>query len=144
DLKPLAGMPLAELQLVGTQVKSIEPLRGAPLEGLWLNDTAVADLAPLTQSPLVSLTLHRAPVSDLSPLSGIKSLRRLHIAETRVHDLTPLRGLSLERLIFTPSQIKTGLEVVRGMPSLQELGTTLEGKIAPDGFWRLLDAGQLK
>jgi hypothetical protein len=87
--------------------------------------------------PLVSLTLHRTRVTDLSPLSG-SSLQRLHIAETPVHDLTPLKGLPLTRLVFTPANIKTGMEIARELP-VREIGTRFdeEGRdlMPPAAFW---------
>lgn len=123
DIKPLEGLPLKELNLLGTQVKDITPLAKSPLEMLWLNETQVSEIAPLAELPLVSLTLHKTPVKDLSPLAKSTSLRRLHIGETAVEDLTPLAGMKLDRLIFTPEKIQSGLEVIRQMPSLKELDT---------------------
>jgi hypothetical protein len=74
----------------------------------------------------------------------MKSLRRLHIAESPVSDLTPLAGLALTRLIFSPAKIIAGMETVRKMKSLAELGTTLESRMPPAQFWRLYDQQQLK
>jgi hypothetical protein len=86
---------------------------------------------------MVSLTLHRTKVKDLSPLSGT-ALQRLHIAETPVSDLTPLKGMSLTRLVFTPANIKTGLDIAKALP-VNEIGTRFddEGKdlTPPDAFW---------
>lgn len=144
NLKPLAGMPLQELQLVGTKVKDLGPLRGAPLQALWLNGTPVADISSLAGCPLITLTLQGTKVSDLGPLSKMLTLQRLHIGETPVSDLAPLRELRLTRLIFTPSKITQGLDVARNMKSLTELGTTLETKMAPAQFWTLYDQGKLK
>jgi len=144
DLRPLAGMPLVELQLVRTDVEDLSPLRGAPLEQLWLNETQVQEIEALASCPLVSLTLHRTGVRDLTPLAGVKTLERLHIAETPVEDLGPIAGLALTRLIFTPDRIRFGLDAVRRMATLEEIGTTLEGRMAPDAFWKLLDEGKRK
>jgi internalin A len=143
DLTPLEGMPLEQLNLVGTDVEDLKPLEGMPLAFLWLNETPVSDVSPLAGCPrLMSLTLHRTQVSDLSPLSDL-GLKRLHIGETPVTDLTPLRGLALTRLIFTPSRIQKGLEIVREMESLEELGTTFENRMPPEVFWHLYDTGGL-
>lgn len=134
DLSPLAGAPLEELNLLGTRVADVSPLRGMPLRMLWLNECPVADISPLAECPLESLTLHRTQVSDLRPLAGSR-LARLHIGETPVTDLTPLRNLTLTRLIFDPRRIEKGLEIVRQMPSLRELGTTFEERTSPEAFW---------
>jgi internalin A len=143
DLTPLVGMKLRQVYLSNTYVTDLTPLKGMPLVVLWLNETPVSDISPLAGCPrLMSLTLHRTQVSDLSPLSDL-GLKRLHIGETPVTDLTPLQGLALTRLIFTPSRIRKGLEVVRDMQSLEELGTTFENRMPPEVFWHLYDTGGL-
>ncbi len=150
DLTPLRGCPLRQLNLVRTKVRDLSPLSGCPLQSLWLNDAPVHDVSPLAQTPLESLTLAGTAVEDLQPLKGVP-LKRLHIARTPVKDLTPLRWLMLERLVFTPSRIGTGLDVVRGMTSLREIGTAfgesdwgIEDRLyAPPEFWELWDQGKL-
>lgn len=139
DPGPLAGMPLTELMLVGTKVKDLKVLKGVPLQSLWLNGTPVSDLSPLAGCPLVSLTLEGSKVADLRPLAKMTSLKRLHIGQTPVSDLTPLRRLKLERLVFTPGNIKKGLDDVRNMKSLTEIGTTLEMIMPANDFWSRLD-----
>lgn len=151
DLSPLAGCPLKQLNLVRTQVTDLTPLARCPLETLWLNDTPVSDLSPLKSVPLVSLTIAGTKVRDLSPLKGMP-LKRLHIARCEVTDLTPLRWLRLERLVFTPSKIKSGLDVVRMMPTLRELGTAFgesdwgipDRMMPPEEFWARFDAGEIQ
>ena len=147
DLSPLAGMELEELNLVGTRVRNVEPLANARLGTLWLRNTSVHDLTPLAATGLVSLDIEGTPVNDLRPLAEMTSLRRLNIARSAVQDLTPLAGLQLQRLVFTPSQITAGLDVVREMPSLTALGTRFEEEsdtLPPAEFWRKLDAGEIK
>lgn len=139
DLGPLAGMPLTELMLVGTKVKDIRSLKGTPLQGLWLNGTQVNYISPLAGCPLKTLTLEGTKVDDLKPLSKMTSLKRLHIGNTMVSDLTPLDGLRLERLVFTPGDIKKGLDGVRKMKSLTEIGTTLETVMPANEFWSRFD-----
>jgi Leucine-rich repeat (LRR) protein len=130
--------------LVGTQVKDLGPLKGIPVQMLWLNDTVVIDITSLADCPMKSLTLHRTKVTDLGPLARSTGLNRLHIGETPVHDLTPLKGLNLERLIFTPVSIKKGLDDMRNMRSLIVLGTTLEGMMPREQFWLFYDKGGIK
>lgn len=142
DLMPLAEMPLESLNLVGTGVHDVLPLSRSPIRMLWLSETPVEDITPLMACPLESLTLHRTPVADISALAGT-TLQRLHIGETEVRDLTPVGSIPLRRLIFTPSKIEKGMEVVRQMPMLTELGTTFETRMPPQQFWQLMDAGQL-
>jgi len=144
DLHPLTGMPLVELMLVETSVKDLRPLRGLPLQQLWLSEAPVQDISPLAECPLVSLTLEGTKVSDIRPLARISSLKRLHIAGTKVNDLTPLKGLKLQRLIFTPANIKMGLDIVRGMKTLTEIGTTLDTRMPPEKFWQQYDQASKK
>jgi internalin A len=139
DLSPLAGAPLKQLNMLGCPVTDLTPLKGMPLEMLWLNETPVADISPLAECPIVSLTLHFTKVSDLSPLSGSKTLQRLHIGDAQVSDLTPLKDLNLNRLIFTPTRITAGMAVARDMKSLREIGSTFEGRVQPAQFWAQQD-----
>jgi hypothetical protein len=71
-------------------------------------------------------------------------MQRLHIAGTEVTDLTPVGTMQLTRLIFTPGKIKQGIDMVRTMDSLQELGTTFDNRMPPQTFWELFDKGELK
>ena len=79
---------------------------------------------------------------DLSPLANGK-LERLHIGQSAVTDLSPIQGLTLTRLIFTPERITHGMEVARNMASIREIGTTLDGRMSPLQFWPLYDQGKL-
>jgi len=135
DLSPLKDMPIEEFMLVNTKVEDISPLSGMPLKMLWLNNTPVSDIRPIAGCPLLSLTLEGTKVIDLSPLTAHPTLRRLHIGNTKVTDLSPIRDLNLVRLIFTPSSITNGIGAARSMGSLQEIGTTLEGRMRPEDFW---------
>jgi hypothetical protein len=73
----------------------------------------------------------------------MSSLRRLNIAGSAVSDLTSVTSLPLERLIFTPGRIQRGLDELRRIPTLRTLGTTFDGQMPADEFWKALDAGQL-
>ncbi len=141
NLGPLRGAPLEELNLLGTRVKDLSPLAECPIKMLWLTGCPVADISPLRRVPLVSLTLQDTQVSDLSPLEG-HPLQRLHIGGSEVTDLTPIGSLQLTRLIFTPGKIKKGLDAVRKMTSLQEMGTRFDDaaddKMPPATFWELI------
>ena len=88
---------------------------------------------------MVSLTIHRTLVEDLSFVRKLPLIQRLHIGETLISDLTPLRGLNLTRLVFTPSQIEKGMTIVEGLSNLKEIGTQFDDKgkdlMPPDAFW---------
>lgn len=139
SLDGLQGQPLENLFAVGTRIKGIEPLRKSNLSGLWLTDSPVSDLSPLAGLPLVSLTAHRTLVHDLSFVRKLPVLQRLHIGETLIDDLSPLEGVRLTRLVFTPSRIKRGIEAVQRLQGLQEIGVAFDDQrqelMPPAQFW---------
>jgi internalin A len=143
DLSPLVDSPIEKLNVVGTQVDDLAPLRELPLDTLWIASTNVTDLSPLRRQRLQSLDLEATAVTDLSPLAEMATLRRLNIAHSAVTDLTPLTRLRLERLIFTPTKIEQGLDVIREMPSLQTIGTSFDSVMPADMFWSRYDNGEL-
>lgn len=147
DITPLAGMKLRQLNLFGTKVRQIDAVRDMPLGTLWLTDTQVNDLSPLRGKSLESLDIENTPISDISVLAGMTTLKRLNVAGSGVTDLTPLEGLQLDRLIFTPSRIEQGIEVVRRMKSLDAgaqgmgIGLSFDTVMPASVFWPKYDAG---
>ncbi len=139
SLAGLEGQPLENLYAVGTQINNISALANSNLRQLWLTESPVSDFSPLEGLPLLSLTAHRTLVEDLSFVRKLPVIQRLHIGETLIEDLTPLRGLNLTRLVFTPSRIKHGIEIVRGLSNLREVGTKFDDQgrdiMPPDAFW---------
>lgn len=148
DLAPVRGLPIQELNLVDSRVTDIAALAGMPLKMLWLTDLPVKDISALQSTPLLSLTIHRTQVEDLSPLANHRFLQRLHIGEAPVKDLSPLAGLQLTRLVFTPRNIEKGIEEIRKIPTMREIGTTFEDQMntlmPPPAFWAQYDAGEFK
>ena len=139
SLDGIQGQPLENLYAVGTRITSVEPLKHSNLRGLWLTGSPVSDLSPLAGLPIQSLTAHRTLVNDLSFIRKLPVIQRLHIGDTLIEDLTPLEGLRLTRLVFTPQRIKRGLEVARRLSALREIGTAFDDQrrdlMAPDAFW---------
>ena len=138
-LDGLEGQPLENLYAVGTQINDVKALSTSNLKQLWLTESPVSDLSPLSGLPLVSLTIHRTLVADLDFVRKLPLIQRLHIGGTLISDLTPLRGLNLTRLVFTPDRIDKGIAVVKGLSNLKEIGTKFDdqGKdlMPPDAFW---------
>ena len=142
DISPLEGMRIRQLNLLGTQVTKIDAVKSMPLHTLWLTETKVDDLSPLAGQHLESLDISETPISDLRVLQTMNTLKRLNISGSAVTDLTPLSGLRLERLIFTPKTITKGIDGVRKMSSLKEVGTTFDSRGAAEPFWKAFDAGE--
>ena len=139
SLKGLEGQPLENLYAVGTRITEVSALRSSNLRQLWLSESPVSDVSGLSGLPLVSLTLHRTLVEDVLFVRQLPVLQRLHIGETPVEDLTPLAGVNLTRLVFTPSRIKRGMNVVRSLYGLREMGTVFDDTgrdlTSPVAFW---------
>ena len=68
-------------------------------------------------------------------MAGNEKLQRLNIAESGVTNLTPLKGLHLQRLIFTPEKITKGIEIVQNMTSIKKIGPSFDEVIDPATFW---------
>jgi len=56
-----------------------------------------------------------------------------------VKDLSPLAGLNLTRLVFSPERIEQGLDVAKSLSNVKEIGTKFDDKgrdlTTPDVFW---------
>jgi len=143
DLSPLKGMPLTSLACYGTQVSDLGPLTGMPLTYLDCHRTQVSDLSPLKGMPLTKLDCSGTQVSDLSPVKGMP-LTQLACERTPVSDLSPVEGMKLREFTFMPKGITRGIEIIRGMKSIKQIG--IEGDkqkwMSPDEFWKKYDAGE--
>lgn len=143
DLKPLAGMTLEELNLNGAEIESLDGVDDIHIGTLWVPHTKVKSLIPLAASSLISLDIEDTPVDSLAALNRMTSLKRLNIVDSAVADVSPLKNLELERLLFTPGKVKRGLEYIRKMPTMRELGVDFDHRLPPAQFWPLYDAGKL-
>ena len=144
NIAPLSGLPLTQLNLLDAPITSIQGIEKMPLQTLWVPGTTVSDLTPLKGTQLQSLDIARSKVISLAPLAGMTTLQRLNMEAVEVTDLTPLEGLPLTRLIFNPAKIEKGLDMVRNMPSLQEVGLDFDSKMPPAEFWAKYDAGEFQ
>jgi len=143
DLSMLAGMPLRELNLKNVAIDNLDTIATLPLQTLWMPGTKITDVAALAGKSMVSLDIEGTAVSTLDPLATMSSLKRLNIVNTQITDLTPLKDLQLERIAFTPQSIITGIDVLRNMPRLSQILTTMEGNPQQSAteFWQKYDAG---
>ncbi len=100
----------------------------------------VADLSPLSGMPLTVLVCHVTKVADLSPLEGMP-LEELYCHQTLITDVSPLAGMKLKKLSFTPNPELKGLQAIRQMNSLVEIGTAGDKMIPSNKFWKQYDEG---
>lgn len=141
DVTPISGMPLQSLTLSGNwELTNLQPLKGMRLTHFACDNTLVADLSPLSGMPLKSLVSHVTQVADLSPLKGMP-LEFLSCEKTLIKDLSPLAGMKLTKLSFTPNPELKGIEVVRQMGSMLEIGTAQDKLIPSSRFWKEYDEG---
>ena len=127
---------------MNSKVTDLAPLKGAAIQTLWLNGSPVKDLGPLVGSAVVSLSIDDTKVEDVEALRG-SMVERLSMARCKVADLSPLGGVPLTRLVFSPGSASKGMDEVRGIKTMQEIGLDFEKRLKPAEFWKAYDAGQL-
>ncbi|MBI3409035.1 MAG: protein kinase [Planctomycetes bacterium] len=145
DLSPLRGMLLTKLT-AGPKVKDLEPLRGMPLTDLSLRECSdIKDFGILKDMHLTWLSLAKCTqVRDLEFMRG-KKLTHLNIGEcTQLEDLTALAGMDLRYISLTPRHVKKGMEILRGMKSLDFIAVERVGQWNPPEFWKLYEKGEFK
>jgi hypothetical protein len=62
----------------------------------------------------------------------------------KLTDLTPLEGMKIQTLMFTPKNITKGIEVIRAMKSLNQILVDGATWMKPEEFWKKYDAGEFK
>ncbi len=172
DLGPLKGMPLTSLECVGVRVTDLASLKGMKLTNLnLLACRSVTSLNGIEGMPLTTLDIRgcRALQGDLSALKGMKltslnlegcfsltslkgiegiPLKSLVITGAKVTDLTPLKGMKLRKFSFTPKNITSGIKIIRGMKTIDEISQSQHheadkrGTMKPAEFWKKYDAGE--
>jgi internalin A len=148
DISPLKNAKLTHINFEGTAIKDLSPLKGQPLEdariccpvldltplaGMSLrhvdvgggtgNDANLDDIRPLQgMKEMRDLRFDQTSVSDISVVREMKSLKLLAMFTTRVKDLSPIQGLELETLLFSPRNFPPEqIQLVRGMKSLKRI-----------------------
>jgi internalin A len=115
---------LEELKLQSCPIKALDPLAGlTAMKELWLSSTKITSLKPL--AAMCDLTVLLAGFTPLATLEGVEALRALEtldIGQSKVRDLTPLKGLarlsSLSAYGLAPLR---GAEILATLPALQHL-----------------------
>lgn len=168
DIRALKDMPLRAIELRECRsLKSLHGLEGMPFKELHLSScSSLTDISAITTMKVTALHLCGCQsLTDFSPLKGTElqhlnvqhfrnfksldvlrdlPLRRLVMHGTPVEDLTPLAGMDLELLFFSPIMITKGIEVLRAMKSLKEININGHRKLTPEEFWKAYDAGEFQ
>ncbi|HUQ68008.1 MAG TPA: protein kinase, partial [Planctomycetaceae bacterium] len=116
DLTPLAGAPLAALNLSQCQeLTDLSHLRGLELIELNLSETSVVDLTPLSEMlTLETLDLSNSRVSDLAALGALR-LKALECKRCPISDLNPIRKMPLEAIDLHGTRV-ADISPLIGMP----------------------------
>jgi len=115
DLSPLKGMTKLNHLIVGPMAKDLSPVFECQLTWLGIIGCPIKDLNFITNFPaLTGLQIQGTPLKDLSPLRGLQ-LNRVEMDNTPVQDLSPLKGMPLSTL-FMANVPATNLNVLAGMP----------------------------
>lgn len=81
-------------------------------------------------------------VHDLTPLKG-HAAHQVGPFGVQARDLTPLEGMNLTQIRFTPKNVTTGTDVLRRMKSLQNISGDVNNQYWPAAdFWKKYDAGE--
>ena len=144
DLGALRGMRLSSLIVSGSPVTDLSPLASMPLRSLTFRNSPVRSLAPLTNLRLEYLKVDHTQIDDCEPLRGMP-LRVLFIDHTRVSDVSVLASLPLEEVHLGPlhDRALTGLDALRHLTSIRQLGTAADQVMPPGPFWAGVDAGTI-
>lgn len=97
SLLPLKSMPLESLILDGAPLTSLRGIEGCPIRSLSMTNTAITDLRPLKGAPLESANFNRSQIRSLAGLEGAP-LSDMNISETPVSDIQSLAGAPLTNL----------------------------------------------
>ncbi len=148
DLSILDGKGLTSVNVGHCPVTSLIPLKGMELTSARLEYLGeVRDFDILARMPLTNLSLEGNPhLTDLRFLSGMKRLTGLNVLGCPgAKDLGPLDGLELQTIALSPRYVEKGMEVLRGMKSLQTI--TVDGGVKYDSreaFWADYQNGRFR
>ena len=145
DIGALKGAPLTSVILHSCPaLKSIDALAGLKLTAVNIEMCSqIKDLSALKGMPLEYLNIRQTQVSDLAPIKGAP-LRHVHVEDSTVTDLTPLGESPIEKLCFTPKSITKGIDIIRNMKTIKEIGATWAERTSPAEFWKKYDAGEFR
>jgi serine/threonine protein kinase len=112
-------------------VRALSDLQKLYCLGNWDRKGKLADLTPLRGMKLVGLSCTSNNLSDLGPIRDLPQLRELWCFNTRVRDLAPLRGMSLNHLEVYSTPV-SDLSPLKGMPLTHlNVGNTQVTDLAP-------------
>src|SRR5262249_14194873 len=117
--------------------KDCKGLTWLKLEGTRVTDAGLACFAGCKDLTYLHLGAEAGMNVTDAGLACFKGcpLTELRINNTRIADLTPLQGMSLEHIRLTPKNITRGLDVLRSMKSLKTIGIDWDQPWPAAEFW---------
>lgn len=146
DLSSLSEVCVRTLDLGANDYPvDLSLLAGMPLRRLILSSSRVRDLGPLRTMPLVDLSIAGTQVTDLDPLRGVR-LEYFFLQDTGVPDISPIEGMPLKRFGFSPQHTMKGIEVLRGIKTLEQIDglPTSPPTVQPTEFWARYSRGEFR
>jgi Leucine-rich repeat (LRR) protein len=146
DCKDLRMLFLGGTQVTDAGLVYFKECRN--LGSLGLGNTKVTDAGLVHFKDckfLGELTVQNTRVTNagLAHFKGMQ-LRNLHMNDTAISDLTPLQGMPLRIICFTPKNITKGLDDLRDMKSLIRIGIDEFQSWPAAEFWERYDRGEFK
>jgi BspA type Leucine rich repeat region (6 copies) len=146
DCKNLRALGLATTRVSDAGLAHFKGCKN--LTAVYLARTQVGDAGLETFKDckdLRDLHLSDTKVTDkgLAHLRGVP-LKALAIQHTGITDLTPLRGMPLEKIRLTPKNIARGLDLLRGMKGLKTIGVDWDQVWPAAEFWERYDQGEFE
>ena len=146
SLRGIEGMKLTSLRLYNcSSLTNLKGIEGMKLTSLSLEGcSSLTSLRGIEGMPLTDLNLSKC--SSLTSLKGIEGmpLTTFRFEGSGVTDLTPMTGMTIKALTFQPKNITKGIEIIRGMKNIREIGTIWNHLMKPDEFWKKYDAGEFR
>jgi tetratricopeptide (TPR) repeat protein len=139
DLVPLKNMKLTKLTIGSPKVRNLEPLRDMPLKELNLGGCQNVDNFDVLKGLIHLTSLDLTNCGQLKDLNVLRDLKLEHLnilGCSKVHDLRPLKGMPLKTIALDPQNIQQGMEILRGMKTLDRIGVQGREFPAPE-FWKL-------
>lgn len=106
DIKEIRGMPLKTLVLRNIKATDFSLIGNMNLVTADFSHTSFRNMAMMRVTFLESLNLEDTSETRLTNLRGCTRLKSLNIANTMIRDISPLKGLALERLNISNTKIQ--------------------------------------
>ena len=106
----LAGLPISNLNLEQTGIKTLDFTKDMPLKTLNISGTAIHNLSPLEHLPLQELNLSKTPVTDVAAIIKLP-LRTIHLGSVKVSPLNLMNIFPYLENLYLPAGLYSDNEI---------------------------------